>query len=212
MVSEYTHLGTVLRSDLSEIPNIRSRERLMNSMFRPVRAKLLANDFLTLQEKSHLLRERVFSRYFFRSGLWRLSTLHEVKAAEEPLAKVLRSSMRPVTGHSSRGLTVQQCVAALHLPTPGEMIAVERARTACELAVNSPNFVWLALIRDQVWAYAAQSAIAEVMHSTGCAWQPPSQPSQLCTAVRAASSSIRRACKAYLRQQVRSRPPLGLHS
>ena len=108
LVSEYTHLGTVLRCDLSEIPNIRSRECLMNGMFRPVRAKLLA----------------------IGSGLWRLSTLHEIKAAEEPLAKVLRSSMQPVTGRSPRGLTVLQCAAALHLPTPQEMIAVECALQA----------------------------------------------------------------------------------
>ena len=207
LVSEYTHLGTVLRSDLSEIPNIRSRERLMQGIFRPVRAKLLANDFLTPLEKSHLLRERVFSRYLFGSGLWRLSTLHEVKAAEEPLAKVLRSSMRPVAGLSSRGLTIQQCAAALHLPTPKEMLDVERARTACELAANSPNFVWLALIRDQVWANAVQSAIAEIMHATGNAWHPPSQSSQLYHAICAASSDICRACRAYLRKQVESRPP-----
>ena len=60
LVAEYVHLGTTLRCDLSEIPNMRRRERLMYSSYKPIRAKLLGNNFLTAPEKAFSCRRESF--------------------------------------------------------------------------------------------------------------------------------------------------------
>ena len=207
LVSEYVHLGTVVRGDLSEISNIRKRERLMRAIFKPVRAKLLSNSFLTSTEKAHLLRERVFTRYTYGSGLWRLSTNHEQHAAAEPLAKILRSSVKPITGLSSRGITTFQCAAMLHLPLPAELLCVERVRAACELAQAAPNFVWDALIQDRVWIQSAMHSITEVMLAADPSWSHTLNAADLPAFVTRHAESLRRAGRRFLQHCISSREP-----
>ena len=207
LIREYTHLGSVIRHDLSEIPNIRRREAAMFAMYKPIRAKLLVgNSFLTVPERVHLLRERVFSRYLFGSGLWRLATQHEVKAAEDPLTKVVRGSLKAITGISSRGLTTLQCAAIQGLPMPHECLIVERARTACELAAAAPVFVWHALLADGVWISAALNAVQEVAQASAIAWDANLPASAFQSAVAAMQVPIRQACRNFLRLRISARP------
>ena len=94
------HLGTIVCSELSEIASLFTHEGA---------------------EQAHMCWKRVFPRFLYGTGLWRLSTLREIRAAEEPLAKVVPGSVN---------------AALLNLPSPHELMAVERARAAWELAVG----------------------------------------------------------------------------
>ena len=206
LVQQYTHLGSVIRHDLSEIPFFRQREAHMYKMYRPLRAKIPGNDFLTLPEKAHLIRERVLSRFIFGSGLWRLATSHEAKVAEDPINKVIRGSLKASAGLSSQGLSTLQCAALQGLPTARELFVIERARTACELAKHSPAFVWRALLNDQVWIQLAMRAVEEVMKEVGFAWDSSLGPRDFPSAVRGHDTNIRKACSSFARLRISARP------
>ena len=101
IVTAYTHLGTVLRADGHEIPNIRHRAGLMRKTLGPLRSKIFSNPFVTAAEKRLLFEQRVLPKFLYGAGLWRLSTMHEEQAALEPIRMAMRGSFRALTGFSA---------------------------------------------------------------------------------------------------------------
>ena len=146
VVPQYRHLGALLRADLNEMPNLRMRAKTMWTMFHPLRKKLLTCPDLLFEEKTHLLRERVIPRFYYQAGLWRLSTRQERLAALEPVRKLLRSALKPITGISSRGHSNEQVAALLCVPLAEEMLDTERCRALLELACLGPPFVCVMMV------------------------------------------------------------------
>ena len=74
LVPGYTHLGTFLNAELSEMANLKRRAGLLATTFKPIRNRLFNNPFLLPAEKRELLLGRVIPCFLHGSGLWRLST------------------------------------------------------------------------------------------------------------------------------------------
>ncbi|CAE7428422.1 unnamed protein product, partial [Symbiodinium necroappetens] len=128
LVPGYTHLGTFLNAELSEMANLKRRAGLLASTFKPIRNRLLNNPFLLPTEKRELLLGRVIPCFLHGSGLWRLSTKHEHEVAVGPLYSAFRQCIRPITGSSSAKMTQAEVLAALDVPSPEELLDVHRVR------------------------------------------------------------------------------------
>ena len=160
---EYVHLGTVVRADSHELPDIRRRSQLAKQALSPLRKKAFCNPCLTAAEKRDLLVQRVFAKFLHGAGLWRLSTTHELDAASEPLRSIQRGSVRALTGVSSQGLSSDQVAALLDVATSEELLADARMRSALELIRVQASVMWEALVADGVWLRLVGNDFAEAI-------------------------------------------------
>ena len=192
VVESYVHLGSVLRADCHEYPNLRHRYALMQEAWQPLRRKVLNNPFVTVAEKQRLVSERVFSKYMFGAGLWRLETEHEKQAALEPLSQVLRGALRPIHGISMRGYNAEQAAAMLELPLPQEQLMVEQARCLLEASAIVAEEVWQAVRADGVWLRQARHALA---HTVKAGPGTPFAEGQRASSLRPTSDAF---CRCYV--------------
>ena len=211
VVAQYPHLGTIVRGDLHEVPNIRARERLMLMTFRPLRRRILTCQDLSQEERVHLVRSRVFPRFLHQAGLWRLGTAAEVRIAHEALRKVIRSSFRPILGRTAKGLSNEEVAAALGMPLAEEMFEVERARALREIVLHDDPFVWHVFRLDGVWLTQASDALRKVLTACHPALLRGSNagPDCLREAIRCHPHDVRLACKAFLKHCIALRTTLG---
>ena len=211
LVPQYPHLGTLLRGDLSEIQNLRSRAKAMWSSFRPTRNKLLSCPDLSPREKTHLLRERVLPRFHHQAGIWRLATRPEQLAALEPVRKLYRSAFRPITGLSSGGYCNEDIAAILGLPTAEEFLDVERCRAVQEFARVGCDSAWTTLAEDRIWLGSCLQSLDKVLHCSG--ELTTDGLSYLNDSLRSFllehSTHVKAAGKAFLRKCVQLRQPRG---
>ncbi|CAE7475133.1 CACNA1S [Symbiodinium sp. CCMP2456] len=134
LTSEYTHLGCTLRADGTELPCLRHREQQAMQIYRPLRKRLLTNPFLTVREKTDLIRSRVLPSFLHGAGMLTLRNTKDKDKFEDTIFKIYRGSFRPILGVSCQGYTNTEIVAALGYATPSELLTVARARTLAELA------------------------------------------------------------------------------
>ena len=212
IVSEYTHLGSVLRSDGHELPNIKARARLARAAYTPLRKRILANPYLTVAEKREIFTQRVISKYVHGAGLWQLRTAHERSAAHEPIRHAMRSSLKAITGISSHGLNAEQVAALLELPTAEETLAVARIRTAREAACLSAPAAWQAYLDDGCWLRQVGADLAEAWKTVPPGNGPlvPTAPAGVLEFVRAHSHELKGICRRYLAHCVKARSALAV--
>ena len=209
VVPGYTHLGSYVRGDLHEGPAIGHRNGLMQALYQPLRKKLLYNPHLTVAEKQRLLAERVFPRFLYGAGLWRLRTQQEREGAIKPLAQVARTAVRPILGFTCEGLDQAEISAVLDQPLPIELIRGEQLRTWGELARGADDFTWLALREDGVWMRQAYDASLLILRATGLQLPQPEDKTACRSFAIQEQAALRNAIKAYLRRQVEGRAELG---
>ena len=212
IVQSYTHLGTVVCSELSEVANLRHRGALMRSAFKPICNKLMHNPYLTFQEKRDLLLGRVLPKFFYGAGLWRLHTVVEREMATGPVHAVLRRCVRPFTGNSSARMTQGEVLAALDVPGPDELLDVYRARALAKVIRHDMEPAWQGSVQDGVWLRAACESADRVYASLGLApvfaKVQDSAAGPAADLVQAQADRIRTACKAFLRKRRAERPPV----
>ncbi|CAE7189620.1 lact-2, partial [Symbiodinium sp. KB8] len=159
LAEQYTHLGSIVRSDGQSLPDILRRRELARDLFRPIKAKLLSNPYLYFHEKVELLRGRVLPKFLYGAGLWSFRTTRERSAAEETIFSFYRGAFRPTFGFSAQGYTNEEIAGALRLPLPSELLAVEQARVLVRLHVAGLVHVLEELSHDSVWWADATSAV-----------------------------------------------------
>ena len=207
VVAQYPHLGTLVRGDLHEIPNLRAREQCMRSTFKPLRQKVLTCSELSIAERTDLIRSRVYPRFLHQAGLWRLATAAERRIALEAIRKINRSAFKPITGSSSQGLSNERIAARLGLPLAEELLDVERARTLMELAHKADPHTWASFYDDAAWIGQASASTARVLlqmlpHLFSV---PSPSVDDVLEVIRRSPADIRRACKGFLRARIHMR-------
>ena len=202
IVTANTHLGTVLRADGHEIPNIRHRAGLMRRTLGPLRSKIFSNPFVTAAEKRLLFEQRVLPKFLYGAGLWRLSTMHEEQAALEPIRMAMRGSFRALTGYSCQALSAKEIAAVLDLPTAEEFLATERIRTVREVAQVHAESAWTAFCQDGHWLtqVGVDLSVALRLLDSTLVLPLPSPPAAVLAFVRRHCSSLRWTGRHYLRR------------
>ena len=207
VVAQYPHLGTIVRGDLHEIPNLRARERCMLATFRPLRRKVLTCHDLTVKERADLLRSRVYPRYLHQAGLWRLATAAEQRIALEAIRKVNRSAYRPLTGQSSKGVSNEIIATELGLPTAEDLFDVERTRVLSELVKAADAYTWQSFCEDSVWMQQAVASALRVLRFGAPSWLDVTgcEFDAVVDAIRRFPDRIRHACKTFLPSRIQAR-------
>ena len=202
IVTAYTHLGTVLRADGHEIPNIRHRAGLMRRTLGPLRSKVFSNPFVTAAEKRLLFEQRVLPKFLYGAGLWRLSTMHEEQAALEPIRMAMRGSFRALTGYSCQALSAKEIAAVLDLPTAEDFLATKRIRTVREVAQVHAESAWTAFCQDGHWLtqVGVDLSVALRLLDSTLVLPLPSPPAAVLAFVRRHCSSLRWTGRHYLRR------------
>ena len=214
VVESYVHLGTLLKADCHEYPNLKRRYALMQEVWQPLRRKVLTNPYVTVAEKLRLISERVFTKYLFGSGLWRLETAHEQRTALEPLTQVLRGALRPILGISQQGYNTEQAAAMLGLPLPKELLLAEQARALLEATAISEVQVWKAATPNGVWLRQAREALAETARASKTTSVDPvfvreADLASLLQVLRERRQSLGNQIRRFLRYAVESRAEFG---
>ena len=173
VVNEYTHLGTLLRADGHEIPNIRHRAMLMRRTLAPVRSRIMANPYVHVDEKRIIFAQRVLTKYLHGAGLWHPATIHEEQAAAEPLRSAMRCIVRFVTGHGCKGLGAVDVSALLDLPLAEEMLAAERIRAFREVSRVDAAAAWDAYCRDGIWLAQVGVDLSVALRAIGSSFTLP---------------------------------------
>ncbi|CAE7852303.1 SRP19 [Symbiodinium microadriaticum] len=201
VTSSYEYLGSLVQADGHALPAILHRRRLAREMFRPIKNRMLRNPALTMQEKIDLVRSRILTRFFYGSGLWTLGTQREKDTVEETVFGFYRGAFRHILAVSSQGYSNIELAGALGLPTPGELLNVERARTVVQLAREGLSTVLIELAHDEVWWTQTEEAVRAV----GLAETGASLSAFLPIAAHLTPSEVRAKCKLYLTHGIRAR-------
>ncbi|CAE7243520.1 unnamed protein product, partial [Symbiodinium necroappetens] len=201
VTASYEYLGSLVQADGHALPAILHRRRLAREMFRPIKNRMLRNPALTMQEKIDLVRSRILTRFFYGSGLWTLGTQREQDTVEETVYGFYRGAFRHILAVSGQGYSNTELAGALCLPTPEELLNVERTRTVVQLAREGLSTVLQELAQDVVWWTQAEEAVRAIgLTETGA-----SLSDFLPIAVHLPPSEVRAKCKLYLTNGIRSR-------
>ena len=211
IVQEYVHLGSLVRADGHDLPDIKARAALMRRSLAPLRSRILTNPFVTRSEKCQLFAQRVTAKFTHGAGLWRVATAHEWQAAHEPLRSAQRSVLRSITGHSCRGLDSHEIAALLSLPTAEETLRVERIRAGREAARLDARTAWPAHLADAHWLGQIGQDLAVIYSADQCYghFMLPASPAQVLAHLRGFDVALKGACKRFLQRSVAARAELG---
>ncbi|CAE7262287.1 unnamed protein product, partial [Symbiodinium necroappetens] len=212
IVPAYVHLGTTLNAELSETANLKRRALMLYTAFKPIKHRLLRNPYLFFHEKRELILSRIIPAFLHGSGLWRLSTRHEVDLAHGPLNAVFRQCIRPLTGYSAALLTHDEVLSALDLPSVEELIRVHQARALAQVLRADMRSSWEGFTADGCWLRQACAAAAlvfpsEDLHSL-VKDGAPDDLGPLSLHFQGKDRQLRNACRHYLRQCRSARKPV----
>ena len=196
VVPEYLYLGALIRADGQELPGLRYRRSQMQGIFKPIKARLLWNQFLTFSEKREILRSRVLSKFLYGAGHWVLNTEREKQLFAESVQGVYRGAFRPLLGVSSCRFTNAEVAAALEMPLPHELLATERVRLLVQLCTHQLAGVLQELAQQPVWWEATCQAAVDV----GLLPSAEREPTALLHLLAHSGHRVKILCRAYLKK------------
>ena len=201
LTATYDYLGTTVQADGHPLPDIRRRRDLARETFRPLKARIMRNPALTRSEKIDLIRSRVLPRMLYGAGLWSVSTQKEEDAIQSAIFGFYRGSFQPLFGVKSQGYTNLEVAGAIGLPTPEELLAVERVRAATQLARGGFRTVLEELSLDPHWWPAVLQAAKTIELI------PPDMDdfSDILQRLAVPRSTVRAACKKFVKRRVTAR-------
>ncbi|CAE7510793.1 unnamed protein product [Symbiodinium sp. CCMP2592] len=201
LVPSYTHLGCVLRADGNDLPALRHREQQAQSMYGPVRRKLLCNPYLTEREKLEVFRSRILSSFLHGAGLLVLRTKAEQDKFTEVISRFHRGIFRPILSISSTGYSNEEIATILNLALPSELLDVARARTLADICNAGLDPVLRCLCSDQDWWSQAIKASVTV----GLLPRAAETVDDLRRIMPSTAKSVSLACRRFLRTRCASR-------
>ena len=129
LTRSYVHLGSVVDTTASDLPDIRRRASLARELSISLK-RLLHNPHLSLSEKSNFLASMPLARLRHGAGFWALDTEQASQAFRSAYMEILRRAFRQVTGVTSKGRSDHEVCCGLQLLTPEEARAVDVIRHA----------------------------------------------------------------------------------
>ena len=129
LTRSYVHLGSVIDTTASDLPDIRRRAILARELSISLK-RLLHNPHLSLAEKSNFLASMPLARLRHGAGFWTLDTAKESHAFRSAYMEILRRAFRQVTGITSKGRSDYEVCCGLQLLQPEEARAVDVIRHA----------------------------------------------------------------------------------
>ena len=198
LARSYLHLGGLVRDDDCQFEDIDRRRQLAQAMYVRLRKALFFNCNLSASEKLALLFSLVHKKFLHGAGFWRLDTQRELQMYSKTIGQWYRSSLRPLTGLSCRGLQDDEIQCLLGVLGPSEIIAIERCRLLLVLANKGDAGLWDVLEANARWAQVAAQAARQV-----CPASPPSF-GELVRWISQDPQSFRRALSAFRKGCLRS--------
>ena len=150
-VDSYVHLGTTRTSDAQLCDELAARAEKARAAYRPLRARILTNQFLTLAERTQWLVATVFARLLHGAGTWSLPTRKARLTFEKHYMSFVRGAVRPLHGVPCRRLDAQQACAVTDVLLPAEALAIARVRTLAQLADKGDVYTQQCLLLEGTW-------------------------------------------------------------
>ena len=137
----------------------------------------------------------------YGAGLWSVSTQKEEDTIQSAIFGFYRGSFQPLFGVKSQGYTNLEVAGAIGLPTPEELLAVERVRAATQLARGGFRTVLEELSLDPHWWPAVLQAAKTIELI------PPDMDdfSDILQRLAVPRSTVRAACKKFVKRRVTAR-------
>ena len=156
------HLGHLVSFGGGCLEDVKSRSLSANIVFRRLRATLLRNAALTVEERVYLVRSLVHS-LCYGAGLWVPSNRSEQEAIQRAFMVHWRQSCRLLCGVGSKFLTDDEVCAALGVAPPAAIMVSARLRQLDVVLRHGPGFLWKTLEAEQGWLSLVKQDIVEAL-------------------------------------------------
>ena len=108
---------------------------------------------------------------------------------------------------------MSEVLSALELPSPEELLNVERVRALLDILKPDMRATWTGFVQDGVWLASALDSLCTVLPSArswpGFSLKPAELGREIADFVGPHRPAVKRACKAYLKRSVASRPAVS---
>ncbi|CAE7540367.1 unnamed protein product [Symbiodinium sp. CCMP2592] len=166
-ISTYKHLGASLSYSGSMLPEIRSKLGAARAAFREGQKSVFCSCRMHLRKRASLFRVHVLSVLLAGAGAWPELCCGGWRLFEQGVFAMYRKLLR-IPHHEDQHVCKWRIVSLLGLPTPAELLHVERLRFLSQLVCAAPDEAW-ALLQNAPRALRAMwSAIAWFQEAIVC--------------------------------------------
>ena len=165
LVDRYVHLGSLVHASGHVVGDIRHRASLARASFKAIRARLLRNSCLSQTEKVRLIIQGPVASFLHGAGTWVMCNGRKgqaFKAFSGVLIGFMRSSLRPITGWSPRGLTDEEVCLLLRVLPPRLTLVVARLRHLASVAAWLDEYSLVVLLEKAQWLRAVMQDLGEL--------------------------------------------------
>ena len=132
----YRHLGSIISSDGSLLPEIRRRLGEAFAAGRPLRKQVFGNPRLPLHVRVTLFRSLVLSRLLHNCGAWPVLQKGEARAWQGGVLRLYKLLLTGKAGTHDAHNTAQGICTGATLPSPAQLLHLERLRLLYQLATR----------------------------------------------------------------------------
>ena len=165
LVDRYVHLGSLVHASGHVVGDIRHRASLARASFKAIRARLLRNPCLSQTEKVRLIIQGPVAGFLHGAGTWVMCNGRKGQAYKVfcgVLVGFMRSSLRPITGWSPRGLTDEEVCLLLRVLPPRLTLVVARLRHLASVAAWLDDYSLVVLVEEEQWLRAVMHDLGEL--------------------------------------------------
>ena len=173
LVDCYLHLGHLVSFSGSCLEDIRQRAAAANHVYRRLRATLLRNRALTVDERKLLVKSLVHSKLSYGAGLWVPQNKAEHEAVQHAFMVHWRRSCRLLCGFGSKFLTDDEVCAALEVASPRAVITAARLRQLHVVLRHGQGFLWSTIECEKSWLEQVIIDLSEVITQLEIQSSPP---------------------------------------
>ena len=173
VTDRYTHLGSVTDYRASPTEDIARRARLAESVFKPLRTRILRNPCLEPSEKKLLLEGMVLQKFLFGMERWSHTRRQEAEQYRTHYMGFVRRSLRPIFGCSSKLLTDEQVCTLAEMLSPVEARNIQLFRALSQAICSDIPYLHMSIQREGTWAGHAIVAANHIGAALGRAPIPP---------------------------------------
>ena len=160
----YRHLGSMISCDGSLLPEIRRRLGEAFAAGQPLRKQVFGNPRLPLHVRITLFRSLVLSRLLHNCGAWPVLQKGEARAWQGGVLRLYKLLLTGAAGIHDAHNVAQEICTGVQLPSPAQLLHIERLRLLYQLATRACQPV-LALLEaglgsERCWLSAANQGIS----------------------------------------------------
>ena len=148
VVTRYKHLGGLVHHKGDLRAEIKRRLSLAHAAFSTHRRLLYHNPHLSMQRRVEVFHSLVLSKFLYGTESWIFTDLQTKSALHAGLMRLFRRLLR--RGHAAH-LTDDDILVATGLPSPSELLRLQRLRYLGTLFSCNHLVEWGVLNQDQAW-------------------------------------------------------------